>query len=222
MPGEMLLINPRRKRRSRRRMSAKQRMYFGGGRRRRHSRRRAAVTVVAANPRRRHRRRASYHVRRLRRNPSRSLSLGSSGMKTQLMAGATGAVGAIGLNYVLSYLNPMLPASLQSGIGNTAVQVAGAIGVGYAVGKVAGRSAGNAAAVGGLVIVFYNFISGFMGGTNTTTGRYVPMAGYIPMGATPPNMVRIRNRQRGRLGYTGSAPTLRTGGVRITRTIGPL
>lgn len=168
--SELMLINPRRKRtRRRRKMTAKQLQYFGP-KRRRHRRRR---TVAAARPVRRHRRRsraiiAAPHrrrrrshrrVTRLRRNPMRM-----GGFSTRrffndtLIPSAIGAGGALGVDIALGYFGSYLPASLQTGLPNAAVKIAGAVGIGMLAGAVGGKKVGEEAMAGAIIVTLYGII----------------------------------------------------------------
>jgi hypothetical protein len=174
--AELMLVNPRRKRRGakrRRKMTAKQLLYFGKGRKRRRSR-----VAAAATPRRRHRRRSSVvaaaphrrrsrrrHVTRLRRNP---LRMGNFSIKRfmndALMPAGVGAVGALGVDLALGYGGHYLPASLQTGLPNTLVRLAGAVGVGYVAGMAAGKKFGEAATAGAITVTLYDLIKGYVKG----------------------------------------------------------
>lgn len=211
----LMLVNPKRRRRGSRRrraMTAKQLRYFGPRasnprRRRRHRNPRSAVT--ASNPRR-HRRSHSRIMRR-RRNPIPSLN----GIKGMVMPAAYGAAAAIALGYVLNnYAMPnattgaagFLPASLQTGIGLSIVEGAGAIAMGYVVTKVAGRSAGQAAATGALCIVLYNAINNYMA-NSATASTGAQMSRFLgprqQMGFTPQlsNRAGPMGRTRSVMGY---------------------
>jgi hypothetical protein len=168
--SQLMLVNPRRrKRHTARKMTAKQLKYFGPGRRRR--RRRTALAVnphrrrsirAVATPRRRSRRR---HVTRLRRNPMR-FSGGKFSMRRflndTLMPASVGAAGALGVNIALGYLTPSLPISLQSGLMNTGVKIAGAVAVGMAAGMVAGKRFGEQAMAGAITVTLYDLFKGYM------------------------------------------------------------
>jgi hypothetical protein len=82
-------------------------------------------------------------------------------LRNDLMPAGVGAIGAIGLDVALSYATPMLPASLQSGIGRTAVRVAGAVGVGYIAGMVMGRRFGEQVTAGALTVTLYDLLKGY-------------------------------------------------------------
>lgn len=165
--SELLVVNPIRRRRKgkrRRKMSAKQAMYFGGGRRRKRRRsRRVAALSASPAPRRRSRRRRSRRVTHLRRNPIRLGGFSvNSFVNGQLMPAGVGAVGALGLDIALGYINPMLPVSLQSGIARTAVRIAGCVGIGWLAGSVMGKRFGEQAAAGALVVTLYDLFKGFV------------------------------------------------------------
>jgi hypothetical protein len=163
--SEILLVNPKKRRKSRRKMSALQAKYFGGGRKRRHKRRTASSTnrrrrtsvVVHSNPRRRRRSLITRSVRRMRRrhsNPSFRPSLG--GAVPMLKAGAVGAVGALGLDFLWGYGKSYLPASIAgSALAQYAVKLAGALAVGIIGGKVL-KGKGKDLAVGATTVVLHD------------------------------------------------------------------
>lgn len=166
--AEVLLVNPRRRRRkSRRKMSAKQRMYFGGGRKRRRRsrasaaprRRRRRAVAVHANPRRRRSRRSiTRSFRRRRRNPS--LRGIAGGVMPTLRAGFTGALGALGLDFLWGYGKQFLPATIAgSPIAQYATKLAGAIVVGMLANKLPipfVRGKGRDLAVGAATVVLHD------------------------------------------------------------------
>lgn len=169
----MLVGNPRRrKRRSgrRRKMTAKQLMYFGPKRRRRRARvaaaarprrhrRRSPALISSAPRRRRHRRR----VTRLRRNPIRMSGFSVKRfMNDALIPAGMGAAGALGVDLALGYGASYLPASLQTGLPNTAVRLAGAVAVGYVAGMVGGKKFGEAATAGAITVTLYDLIKGYV------------------------------------------------------------
>lgn len=170
--SELMLVNPKRKRsRRRRKMTAKQLKYFGP-RKRRTKRRRTALaatprrrhrrrsrTIAVANPRRRsHRRRR--HVTRLRRNPSFSMGGFSTRrfLNDTLIPAGVGASGALGVDLALGYFGAQLPASLQSGLPNVAVKIAGAIGIGMLAGMLAGKRFGEQATAGAITVTLYDLL----------------------------------------------------------------
>lgn len=178
--SELMLVNPRRRKRRagakrRRKMTAKQLQYFGP-KRRRHRRRRAAVSLLA-NPRRHHRRR-SRRVHHMRRNPRRLSGGGRFSvrrfMNDALIPAGIGAVGALGVNIALGYITPSLPVSLQSGIMNTGVKIAGAVAIGMAAGMVAGKRFGEQAMAGAITVTLYDLLKGYAASAMPT----LPLSGY--------------------------------------------
>jgi hypothetical protein len=225
MPGEsLILINPRRRKRRRnpsrrsRRMPAGLRRYWAGKR-----------GTRLANPRRRRRRRNpivhGYRRRRplaRRRNPRRSYRMRRRSFRrlrnprgdfmSTITAGVIGAGGALLLNVVYGYVNPYLPASLQTGLVQTAVLGVGALGLGYLVGKFVSQDIGNDVAFGGLSVVLYNAASTIaqssgLSITNNLSGYadYTPrrLGAYMAAGSRP-GTAGFRG-----LGYVSPAPVLR-------------
>lgn len=73
-----------------------------------------------------------------------------------LKAGGIGAVGALGLDILMGYANPYLPASIAgSAIAQYAVKLAGALAVGMVGGKVL-RGRGRDLAVGATTVVLHD------------------------------------------------------------------
>jgi hypothetical protein len=187
MAAEIALINPRRRRkhskvRSRRRRHHAKRKHVA--RRRRRS---AIVVARRINPRR-HRVHAKKYRRRAR-NPRFS----TGGIMKQILPAAIGGAGAVALDVALGYGAQYLPASLTSGYGKVAVQIAGAFGLGYVASKALGREKGHAVTLGALTVALYSLIK-------TTVQQAAPtlpgLSGY--MGAyMPPS-----------LGYTSAAPSV--------------
>jgi hypothetical protein len=172
--AELMLVNPRRRKRKagkrRRKMTAKQLLYFGKGRRRRRHasaarpvrRHRRRSSVIAA-PRRRRSHRRRRHVTRLRRNPIRMGGFSVRRfMNDALIPAGVGAVGALGVDVALGYGGAYLPASLQSGLPNTLVRLAGAVGVGWVAGMAAGKKFGEAATAGAITVTLYDLIKGYV------------------------------------------------------------
>jgi hypothetical protein len=235
MPGEsLILINPRRRKRrrnpkSRRRMPAALRRYWASKRgtrlanpRRRRRRRNPVVHGYRrrkpirarrryANPRRKYRMRSH---RRLR-NPRGDL-LGTLG------AAAIGAGGAIGLAYAYGAVSAYLPASLQTGLAQSAVLGAGALAIGYLAGKFISQDVGQDVAFGGLTIVMFNAASSLAAGAGVTIPTALAgYADYTPrrLGAYMtgrPNTQGFRAHGAGGmagLGYVSPAPVLRRPGM---------
>lgn len=194
--AELMLVNPRRKRagtkRRRRRMTAKQLMYFGKRRHRRRTatarrtvrryRRRSPLISAPRRRRRVHRRRS---VMRLRRNP---LRMGGFSVRRfvndALIPGGVGAMGALGVDLALGYAGSYLPASLQTGLPNTFVRLAGAVGVGYVAGMAAGKKFGEAATAGAITVTLYDIIKTYVKSAMPS----LPLSGYSGMGWISPGL----------------------------------
>lgn len=224
MPGEsLILINPRRRKRRRnpsrsRRMPAGLRRYWASKR-----------GTRLANPRRRRRRRNpivhGYRRRRplaRRRNPRRTYRARRRSFRRlrnprgdfmhTLAAGAIGAGGALLLNVVYGYVNPYLPASLQTGLVQTGVLAVGALGLGYLLSKFVSKDIGDDVAFGGLSVVLYNAASTVAQSSglsiaNNLSGYadYTPrrLGAYMAPGSRP-GTAGFRG-----LGYVSPAPVLR-------------
>lgn len=141
--------------------------------------------IVTVNPMAKHRRRAKQkrahnrirhrakgsrgrthnRVRRSRRRVANPFSV--RGLTSSVMPALIGAGGAIGLDVLMAYLP--LPAQLQSGWMNTLARGAGALALGYAAGKVAGKSIGQEVAAGGLIVVAYSALKGALAPTLGTS-----------------------------------------------------
>jgi hypothetical protein len=195
-----------------------------------------------ANPRRRRRRSNpvvhSYRRRRplaraRRRNPRRRLRMRSyrrlrnprGDFMSTITAGVIGAGGALLLNVVYGYVNPYLPASLQTGLVQTAVLGVGALGLGYLVGKFVNQDIGNDVAFGGLSVVIYNAASTMAQGAGITlTNNLAGYADYTPrrIGAymapgSRPGTAGFRG-----LGYVSPAPVLRRPALGAYMKSGPM
>lgn len=72
-----------------------------------------------------------------------------------LVPALLGGAGGIGVDVGLAYAT-FLPASLTSGWGRIAVQIAAALGIGYVAGMAFGKRTGTAVAAGGLTITAYS------------------------------------------------------------------
>lgn len=222
MPGEsLLLINPRRRRARRRnpkrsrRMPAALRRYWATRRGTRLSnprRRRRRNPVVHA-----YRRRRPLRARAHRRNPRRRshrrfrrLRNPRGDFMSTITAGVIGAGGALLLNVVYGYVNPYLPASMQTGLVQTAVLGVGALGLGYLVGRFVDKEIGNDVAFGGLSVVIYNAAATMAQGAGLSiTNNLSGYADYTPrrMGAYlrgSPGTAGFKG-----LGYVSPAPVLR-------------
>ncbi|MDE2020668.1 MAG: hypothetical protein KGJ13_10065 [Patescibacteria group bacterium] len=180
--SELMLVNPRRRARKatrrrtrvRRHMTALQRKYFGPRRARRHHRRRR-VETLAVNPRRRHsRRRHHRRISHLRRNPRRVFGSTRGFINSTLVPAGVGALGALGVDLVIGYGTPYMPASLQSGMMLNAVKIAGAVGVGWIAGMIAGKKFGEEAMAGAITVTLYDIVKGYAKSAMPT----LPLSGY--------------------------------------------
>lgn len=149
----LVIVNPRRKRRGRKRrrtLTAKQERYFG-----------------------KHRRRSRRVSRR--RNPLGSVGFGrfnlSSFLNNDLIPASIGAGGAFALDAGLGFVRPYLPATFQSGIGNAAVRIAGAVAVGWVAGMALGGRVGQQAASGALIVTMYDLLKPY-------AAQVLPLSGY--------------------------------------------
>lgn len=168
--AEILLVNPRRRKRRKTRVRR---------RKSRATRRRRRSRAVAA-PRRRRNMSHRRVSRRRRSNPSMRGILGR--IQPAVKAGLVGAAGGLGLSVALGYLSSKLPAQLQSGYGNTAVRVLGAILVGVLGDKVL-RGKGSALATGAMTVVAYTELQKLMAAQfpSVPLGDYLsfaPVVGY--------------------------------------------
>jgi len=171
-------------------------------------RRKATTITVRANPvtplrKRRVKRRAvstAKVMRRRRRNPAPLMSVKGL-MKSAIMPSVVSAVGALGLDVAMGYINEKLPPEYQVGLGGTAVRFAASVGLGLVAGKVKGREFGQQVMVGGLTVTLHNLLraslqqaqpdmklgvysdglgvySDGMGAYTTSSGYDVPRLGY--------------------------------------------
>jgi hypothetical protein len=150
---------------------------------RRRARRRSTFRAnpIFATPHRRRRRAATakrVSVRRYRRNPT-GLAGGRGSLRFMALVGpAAGiAMGAVGVELAMGYLP--LPASLTTGPVRYLTKGALAVVVGMGISKFANRKAGEAFALGGLVIAFHDALkSGIINFMPTAKfGAYVPRGG---------------------------------------------
>lgn len=153
------------------------------------------------NPRRRH-----HAARRRHHNPRFSMN----GVLGQLTPAAIGAAGAIANDVLLGYASTYLPATLQTGYGKRAVQIASALGLGF-VGQKFLRGKGAAAGAGALTVALYGLfkdvlvqyapsvkglgdyeeiaidntadqIGAYMAGPGSTIGAYLPDGSQLKAG----------------------------------------
>lgn len=97
-----------------------------------------------------------HHKRRRRVSNPLSIPGIPKSISGDLVPALLGGAGAVGVDVLLAYLSPYLPATFATGWGRLAAQVAAAIGVGYGVGLGFGKRTGDAAMVGGLVVTAYS------------------------------------------------------------------
>jgi hypothetical protein len=191
--AEMLLVNPRRKRR-RRTMTALQRKYFGKGHgritraSRNPKRPRLAAAPLAVTHKRKYTKRHRSRTARARRHVSRNVKSFRSFsprnfLNDTLIPAGIGAGGALGVDLALGYFGSYLPASLQTGLPNAAVKLAGAIGVGMIAGAVGGKRMGEQAMAGAVVVTLYSVIKAQLMSAMPT----LPLHGYN-MGWISPGM----------------------------------
>lgn len=184
--AEILLVNPRKRRKKarrnpRRRMTAKQRMYFGKRRKRNPVSIASKPRVLTANPRRR-KRRATRRRATYRRNPAMRVPTlrGITGqIVPTLQDGFTGALGGLGLDVLLGFTLPKLPAALQTGMGRTATKVVGAVLVGV-LGQMVMRGRGKALSTGAMTVVLHDVLREQLAAAFPN----VPLGEYLTVGPT--------------------------------------
>jgi uncharacterized membrane protein YgdD (TMEM256/DUF423 family) len=187
MAGQLLLINPKRRRRAARSSNPK--------RRRARARRgnpmvaaRVHRRVMRANPRRRYsmaRRHNPIRHRRRSRNPIGGSFMNAAG--SMVKTAALGAVGSAGVNALMSYVMPMLPATVNTGPSYAAIKALITIALG-----VYGRKMSPMVpemAQGALTVQAALFLTSQLGATLPTDGAL----GYYTSG------VQVRGRAGNRL-----------------------
>ena len=107
--------------------------------------------------RRRHKVRAHNAFRRRHRH-RRSNPFSLRGAMGEFTPALYGAAGGVGLDIALAYIP--LPAALQSGYANSAVRIAGAIGLGALAGMAFGRRTGALVGAGALTVQLYSILRG--------------------------------------------------------------
>ena len=142
---------------------------------------RRAVKVSAGpltvNPRRRKRR---FRLHGYRHNPSPM-----NFIKQNVMPATVGAGGALGLDVLLGFASPYLPAIVSTGPMRPVVRLAGAIGLGMIATKVGGRKLGEQVAAGAITVTIYDVLKGIVKSVAPTLslGEYeYPMMGYYSPG----------------------------------------
>lgn len=169
--AELLLVNPRRRRRHKaaksrkRRRSvrrfkvARRRHYARAVRRHRRKHRRAIAVVARSNPIRRGRKRRRFSLRRYSSNP---ISSPMGFIKNALVPSAIGAGGALGVDVLIGFATPYLPAMLTGPTIRPVVRLAGAVALGMIASKVAGRKIGEQVAAGAITVTVYDFMKGIV------------------------------------------------------------
>jgi hypothetical protein len=116
------------------------------------------------NPFRQHHHHARrYHHRHRHHNPFGI----TRGVMAEFTPALWGAAGGIGLDVALAYIP--LPAALQTGYANSAVRIAGAIGIGAVAGMMTTRRTGFMVGAGALTIQLYSIIRGLLASTVGST-----------------------------------------------------
>jgi hypothetical protein len=168
--SEIALFGNPRKRRRRTKAKAKR----ARTRTRTRARKMKVRRAVASRPRRRKRRylknisisgmpnprsrKKRYRLRGYRRNPT-----GPMGFVTQnLVPASIGAGGALGLDVLLGFATPFLPAMLTTGPMRPVLRIAGAIGLGMLATQVSGRKIGEQVAAGAITVTVYDILKGLV------------------------------------------------------------
>jgi hypothetical protein len=161
MAGELVLVNPRS--RSRRKSNPKHRT--------RRARRRNPITAMSplsGYRRHRARRRNPIVMHRRRRNPiAATASIGAMAKNA-----VVGGVGAVAIDALFGQLQPMLPASLQTGYGYTAMKAGATLAIGI-LGKRVGGGIVTKAAEGALICQTRDLLRSFLP-ASITMGAYSP------------------------------------------------
>lgn len=162
----LALVNPRRKHRhkTRRPMTEKQAKYFGGSKGRRRRKASRASPAAAATPRRRRKGALRRHARRFARSVSgsgismRGINVNQF-MKGTLIPSAVGAAGALGVDLLMGYAAPYLPASMTTGPVVPLTKIAAAIGIGL-LAQVAtkDRRVSEQVTAGAITVIAYDYI----------------------------------------------------------------
>ncbi|MDE2019678.1 MAG: hypothetical protein KGJ13_05035 [Patescibacteria group bacterium] len=83
-------------------------------------------------------------------------------MNSTLIPAGVGAAGALGLDVALGFASPHLPAFLNNGVMKTVTRVAGAVGIGYVAGAIAGKRFGEEAMAGAITVTLYDLLKGMV------------------------------------------------------------
>ena len=174
---------------------------------------------MARRHHRRHRNRRRYH-----RNPRMGGMSLRSVTNSVLTPAAVGAVGGVGLDVIWSYVNPYLPAQLQSGMIGTLAKGAGAIGIGMVSKRFLGAERAKVVTLGALTVVLYGAIKNLLGSGGLNLGlpglsdytHYPLMGAYMPVpvagyhASTAAKAVAQGRGRMGSLGYASPAPIIRS------------
>jgi hypothetical protein len=105
-----------------------------------------------------------------RRNPSFAGAMGAGGLMGMLEPAAIGAAGAVGVDIIMGYVNPSLPASLQTTTLYPLVKGAIAVAIGMWGKGLLGRNA-EVVAGGSLVTILHTLLQSFVPSTITMGNR---------------------------------------------------
>lgn len=200
MAGEqLLLINPRRRKRRahvRRRRIRNTRRHHRRVARVHHRRRRHYARL--ANPRRHRRRSVSHRRRRRLRNPWQGVgNLNRDVLTPALIGGA----GAIALQLGWNAFGSLLPTSITGNqLLTVAAQAAGAIGLGWLAGKAIGKNNGDYVALGGVLVVAVNYVSGLISSAPGLAGMGRRRLGAYMPGQGGPRLFPPRGNRRSTMG----------------------
>jgi len=156
---ELMLVNPhkRRRRKSKAVKATKRRKYrrLKTSARRKFRRKSKALRAIrisgVPNPKRR-------RIRRYSRNP---ISMGGF-VRNNLMPAAVGAGGALGLDVLLGFATPYLPAMVTTGPARSVLRLAGAVGIGMLATQFAGRKVGEQVMLGAVTVTVYDVLKGLV------------------------------------------------------------
>lgn len=155
---------------------------------------------------------------RFRRNPrSGGLRFGSiRGVKHLAIGALTGAVGAVGLDYLWQWGSGYLPANLQSGYVGTIAKAGVAVGAGWLAGKAVGRPMAGAFVGGALTVIAYQLLHQMIASASpavaipaTTTAATPALAGMDAYMLHGGGMRAYMPHSMGRLGWTSPGTPLR-------------
>lgn len=197
---QLLVANPGRKKRRKSRKHRKARIT----RRVRRAARKVRVIVMAKRARRRRRRGSSSSggggVKRFRRRSRRGFAaLGALGAKTYtiksaVINGVVGGVGAVGVNMLIDKIASMLPASLSSPTGRAATKAALGVGLGFAASRFGPtRRYAGALAAGGIVVACLDLYTSKMAAGGVKGLDYFSASGMQGLGQAQGQLVQTRD-----------------------------